>query len=71
MLKERLCFIPDAVNTIDVVTTASTPTSAMDTTTAGIEPNLIYSTSVNVLEMIFFGLMILVKSVLSPVRFNS
>ena len=36
-LKERLRFIPDAVNTVDVVTTASTPTSAMDTTTAGID----------------------------------
>ena len=53
-LKERLRFIPDAVNTIDVVTTTSTPTSAMDTTTAGIEPNLIYSALVNVLEMIFY-----------------
>ena len=52
-LKERLRYIPDAVNTVDVVTTASTPTSAMDTTTASIEPNLIYSASVNVLGMIY------------------
>ena len=41
----------------------------MDTTTAGIRPNLIYSALVNVLEMISFGLVILVKSVLSFVRF--
>ena len=53
-LKERLRFIPDAVNIIDVVTTASTPTSIMDTTTAGIEPNLIYFALVNVLGMIFY-----------------
>ena len=42
----------------------------MDTTTAGIEPNLIYSASVNVLGMIYFGLVILLsKSVLSSVSF--
>ena len=52
-LKEHLRYIPNAVNTVNVVTTASTPTSTMDTTTAGIEPNLIYSTSVNVLGMIY------------------
>ena len=69
-LKEWLRYIPDAVNTVDVVTSTPTSRDAMDTTTAGIRPNLIYSASVNVLEMIFFGLVILVKSVLSFVRFN-
>ena len=68
-LKERLRYILDAVNTVDVVTSTPTFSDAMDTTTAGIRPNLIYSASVNVLEMIFFGLVILVKSVLSFVRF--
>ena len=53
-LKERLRYIPDAVNTVDVVTPTPTSSSAMDTTTAGIEPNLIYSALVNVLEMIFY-----------------
>jgi len=68
-LKERLRFIPDAVNTVDVVTSTPTSSTAMDTTTAGIRPNLIYSALVNVLEMISFGLVILVKSVLSFIRF--
>ena len=68
-LKERLRFIPDAVNTVDVVTSTPTSSTAMDTTTAGIRLNLIYSTLVNVLEMISFGLVILVKSVLSFIRF--
>jgi len=66
-----LRYIPDAVNTVDVVTSTPTSRDAMDTTTACIRPNLIYSASVNVLEMIFFGLVILIKSVLSFVRFNS
>ena len=70
-LKERLRYIPDAVNTVYVVMSTPTSRDVMDTTTAGIRPNLIYSASVNVLEMIFFGLVILVKSVLSFVRFNS
>ena len=62
-LKECLRFIPD------VVTSTPTSNTAMDTTTAGIRLNLIYSALVNVLEMISFGLVILVKSVLSFVRF--
>ena len=68
-LKERLRFIPDAVNTVDVVTSTPTSSTAMDTTTAGIRLNLIYSALVNVLEMISFGLVILVKLVLSFVKF--
>ena len=56
---------PDAVNTVDVVTSTPTSSDAMDTTTAGIRPNLIHSALVNVLGMIYFGLVILVKSVLS------
>ena len=62
-LKERLRYIPDAVNTIDVVTPTPTSSSAMDTTTAGIEPNLIDSALVNVLGVIYFGLVILVSLV--------
>ena len=60
MLKERLCYIPDVVHSIDDVTTASTPTSAMDATTAGIDRTF-DSALVNVLGMIYFGLVILVK----------
>ena len=62
MLKECLRYIPDTVHAIDDVTTASTPTSAMDATTAGIGPNLIHYALVNVLGVIYFGLVILVKS---------
>ena len=54
MLKERLRYIPDAVNTVYVVTPTPTSSSAMDTTTAGIEPNLIYFALVNVLGMIYW-----------------
>jgi len=50
---ERLRYIPDAVNTVDVVTSTPTSSDAMDATTAGIRPNLIYSASVIVLEMIY------------------
>ena len=50
-LKERLRFIPDAVNTVDVVTSTPTSRVARDTTTASIRPNLIYSASVNVLRL--------------------
>ena len=65
-LKERLRYIPDSAL---VVTSTPTSSTAMDTTTAGIRSNLIYSALVNVLKMISFGLVILVKSVLSFVRF--
>ena len=65
MLKERLCYIPDVVHSIDDVTTASTPTSAMDATTAGIWTEHFDSALVNVLGMIYFGLEILVSQVCS------
>ena len=60
-LKEHLRYIPDVVNTVDVVTPTPTSSSTMDTTTAGIEPNLIHSALVSVLGMIYFGLVILVN----------
>ena len=62
-LKECLRYIPNAVHAIDDVTTTSTPTSAMDATTAGIGPNLIHSALVDVLDVIYFGLVFLVSQV--------
>ena len=60
-LKEHLRYIPNAVHAIDDVTTASTPTSTMDATTAGIWTEHFDSALVNVLGMIYFGLVILVN----------
>ena len=59
-LKERLRYVPDTVHD---VTPTPTSSGAMNTTTAGIEPNLIDSALVNVLGVIYFGLVILVSQV--------
>ena len=62
-LKERLRYVPDTVHAVDDVTPTPTSSGAMNTTTAGIEPNLIDSALVNVLGVIYFGLVILVSQV--------
>ena len=58
-------YIPEAIHAIDNVTTASTPSSVMDATTAGIWTEHFDSALVNVLGMIYFALEILVSQVCS------